>query len=76
MTTSKESPTLADDLLKGAKAIAAFGGWKEREVYYMAGKRELRSIFTLNGKLHARRSSLIREIEALEGHNDLRAVSG
>lgn len=56
MTTSK-SPTLADDLLKGAKQIAAFGGWKEREVYYIASKGELKSIFLFNGKLHARRSS-------------------
>jgi hypothetical protein len=68
MTTSKDlSPTLADDLLEGAKAIATFGGWKERQVYYMAGKGQLKSIFTLNGKLHARRSTLLREIQALEG---------
>jgi hypothetical protein len=42
----------------------------------MAGKGELKSIFTLNGKLHARRSTLLREIETLESHGDLRAVSG
>ncbi len=60
---------LADDLLEGAKEIARFGGWKERQVYYMASKGELKSIFTLNGKLHARRSRLIREIEALEGQS-------
>jgi hypothetical protein len=74
MTTNKDlSPTtLAEDLLEGAEAIATFGGWKARQVYHMAAKRELKSIFTLNGKLHARRSTLIREIEALEG----RAVSG
>jgi hypothetical protein len=53
--------------LEGAKAIATFGGWKERQVYYMAGKGQLKSIFTLNGKLHARRSTLLREIQALEG---------
>jgi hypothetical protein len=74
--TQDKHPALANDLLSGAKEIATFTGWSERQIYYIASKGELRAIFTLNGKLHARRSTLIREIEALEGHNDLRAVSG
>jgi hypothetical protein len=68
--------TLADDLLEGAKEISRFTGWSERQIYYIASKGELRAIFTLNGKLHARRSTLLREIQALEGHGDLKAVSG
>jgi hypothetical protein len=67
---------LADDLLEGAKAIARFTGWSERQIYYIASKGELRAIFSLNGKLHARRSTLLREIQALEDHGDLRGVSG
>jgi hypothetical protein len=50
MTTNKDlSPTLADDLLEGARAIAAFTGLSERKIYHIASKGELRSIFTLNG---------------------------
>jgi hypothetical protein len=67
--------TLADDLLEGAKEISRFTGWSERQIYYIASKGELRAIFTLNGKLHARRSTLLREIQELEGHGG-RAVSG
>jgi hypothetical protein len=73
--TKDKYGALADDLLEGAKAIATFTGWSERQIYYLAGKRELKSIFVLNRKLHARRSTLLREIQALEGHGG-RAVSG
>jgi hypothetical protein len=68
--------TLADDLLEGAKEISRFTGWSERQIYYIASKGELRAIFTLNGKLHARRSTLLREIQALEGHSDQRLGAG
>ena len=54
--------TLADDLLEGAKEISKFTGWSARQIYYIASKGELRAIFILNGKLHARRSTLLREI--------------
>jgi hypothetical protein len=37
----------------------------ERQIFYMAGKGEL-PIFTLNRKLHARKSTLIRKIQAHE----------
>jgi hypothetical protein len=51
--------------LSGAKAIATFTGLNERQIYHIASKGEL-PIFTFNGKLHARRSSLLRGIQALE----------
>lgn len=63
---AKTEAALADDLLIGAKQIAAFTGWSERQIFYMASKGELRSIFILNRKLHARRSSLIHEIQQFE----------
>lgn len=70
MTTSvSDSQTLADDLLEGAKAIASFTGKDPRQIFYIAGKpkaeREL-PIFRLNGKLHARKTRLLRAIQALE----------
>jgi hypothetical protein len=74
--TKDKYGALADDLLEGAKEISKFTGWSERQIYYIASKGELRAIFTLNGKLHARRSTLLREIQTLEGHSGLEAVSG
>jgi hypothetical protein len=58
---------LADDLLKGAKEIAAFSGFSERQVFYLVSTGALRSVFKVGPrKLCARRSSLLREVQALE----------
>ena len=63
---------LADDLLRGADAIAEFmfGSTSERrKVYYLAntGKRNSLPVFRMGSVLCARKSSLIQWIEAQEG---------
>ena len=56
---------LADDLLVGGEAIADFIGWNRRRVFHLAEKGEL-PIFKIGGVLHARKSTLVRWIEAKE----------
>jgi hypothetical protein len=55
-TTTKE-PTLGDDLLFGARAIARELGVTERIVYYLTEKKAI-PVFYTGGKLTARRSQL------------------
>ncbi len=63
---------LADDLLRGADAIAEFmfgSASERRKVYYLAntGKRNSLPVFRMGSVLCARKSSLIQWIEAQEG---------
>ena len=63
-----ESPALSEDLLIGAAAIAAFMFGDEHErrrVYWMAGSGQL-PVFRLGSTLCARKSSLLRSVEARE----------
>lgn len=63
---------LADDLLRGADAIAEFmfgSASERRKVYYLAntGKRNSLPVFRMGSVLCARKSSLIQWIETQEG---------
>ena len=64
-------PTLADDLLRGADAIAEFvfgDGCQRRKVYYFASEARLKlPIFRIGNVICARKSKLIAWIEAQEG---------
>ena len=64
-------PTLADDMLHGAEAIAifVFGTEKHRrKVYYYAGDAKVRlPVFRIGNVICARKSKLIEWIEAQEG---------
>jgi hypothetical protein len=64
-----ENEDLARDLLDGVPAIAAFTGWTERRVYYLA-ERGLIPVFKVSeGRWSARKSTLRRHVEKLEaGH--------
>lgn len=57
--------TLAEDLLRGAKAIAVFCGLEEWEVYYLR-KRGALPAFTLPGRrgLFARKSEILDAFRA------------
>jgi hypothetical protein len=62
------SDSLADDMLRGADAIAEFlygDGGQRRKVYHLAETSRL-PIFRLGSVLHARRSILIRWIAEQE----------
>jgi hypothetical protein len=64
-------PALADDLLRGAQAIAAFLGCEAREIHYLeerrkSGRRVSWPIFKVDGRYHARRSTLLAFIEEQE----------
>lgn len=68
---------LADDMLEGAEAIAAFI-WgdkaKKRRIYYLADTKQL-PVFRLGDHLHARKSQLRafiaqKEREAVTGCDD------
>lgn len=64
----ESSSTLADDVLRGAEAIATelFGDAKERRrVYYLVEKHQL-PVFRLGGLLCARKTTLRRWIEEQE----------
>lgn len=64
MVEQKED--LAEDLLDGVTAIAAFTGWSERQVYYMA-ERGLLPLFKVGErKWSGRKSTLRRHIDSLE----------
>jgi hypothetical protein len=63
-----ERKTIADDLLRGASAIAEFmfgDRRKRRQVYHLAQTGQL-PVFKLGATLCARRSTLIAWIEAQE----------
>jgi hypothetical protein len=66
-----EPTTLADDLLRGADAIAefVFGSAKHRrKVYYLATEAKLRMpVFRIGSVICARKSTLIEWIERQEG---------
>lgn len=63
-------PTLADDLLHGADAIAAFvfGDAKQRrKVYYYAGEAKLQlPVFRIGSVICARKSKLLEWVERQE----------
>lgn len=56
------------DLLSGAEDIAAFMGIKPRRVYHLAENNQL-PVFRLGATICARRSTIIRWIEEMEGVN-------
>jgi hypothetical protein len=59
---------LADDLLDGVKAIAAFTGWSERRIYYLA-ERGVLPLFKMGDdarKWQGRKSTIKRYIDSLE----------
>ena len=56
---------LADDLLRGAGAIASFLGTNERRVFYMLERKQIPG-FKLGGLWNARKSTLVKYIEELE----------
>ena len=55
----------ADDLLHGAHEIAAFLGEKPRRIHYLAERGELPA-FRVGRLLYARKSTILRWLEALE----------
>lgn len=57
---------LAGDLLDGVTAIAAFTGWPERRIYYLAEKGLLPLFKIGERKWCARKSTLRRHIDNLE----------
>jgi len=64
---AKES--LADDLLRGVKAISAYSGLTEREIYHLAAKGKL-PLFKMGDRIWcSRKSSWQRHIEKLEAGN-------
>lgn len=62
----QEMPLVERDLLMGADAIADFLGVTRRQVYRLVYDDIIPS-FKLGGTVAARRSSLIKWMEALEG---------
>lgn len=57
---------LADDLLSGVEAIAAFTGLKKRKIYYLAESGRL-PVFKLDDRVWcARKSTLRKHIDNLE----------
>ena len=65
------SANLADDILRGADAIATFLGVKPRSIYYQAECGEI-PVFRQGSILCARRSTILRHIEEQE----TRAIAG
>ncbi len=73
---AKQVMSIAEDMLKGADAIADFIGITSRRVYYLADRNEL-PVFRMGKTLCARRSTLLRHIVALEnGIKESNAASG
>jgi hypothetical protein len=58
-------PSLADDLLDGVPAIAAYLGVDERRAYYLVQSKQIPA-FKLGSKWTARKSSINRQIDAYE----------
>ena len=57
---------LADDLLRGVKAIAEYSGLTEREIYHLAPKRKI-PVFKMGDRIWcSRKSSWHRYVEKLE----------
>ena len=56
---------LADDLLTGVRAIAAWRGEPERRVYHLLERRQIPA-FKLGGIWCARKSTLLADIERRE----------
>ena len=57
---------LADDLLRGVKAISEYSGLTEREIYHLAPKGRL-PLFKMGDRIWcSRKSSWHRHIEKLE----------
>ncbi|NJO54516.1 MAG: hypothetical protein HC829_06450 [Bacteroidales bacterium] len=69
--TEEVCPTLADDLLRGADAIATFvfGSTKHRrKIYYYASDAKVRMpVFRIGNVICARKSTLRNWIEKQEG---------
>jgi len=66
MSTTPDS--LADDLLRGADAIAAFmfgDSGNRKKIYYLAERKEI-PVFRLGCELCARKSTLLRWISERE----------
>lgn len=64
--TNETPDRLADDMLEGADAIAAFMGWKIRRVYHLHDKGGWPIFTDGSGKISARKSSLHAFVERLE----------
>jgi excisionase family DNA binding protein len=60
---------LAADFLDGVPAIAAFLGLPARRVYELAEKKRIPAFKLGDGKWQARKSTLRRHIESLEGEH-------
>ena len=58
--------TLADDILDGIPAIAAFLGLPRRRIYELAEKGKIPAFKIGTGKWQARKSSLHRYVDSLE----------
>ena len=58
-----EQPTLADDLLDGATAIAKFTGFKVRRVFYLCEQGELPA-FKIGTRWCARKSELCKMLRS------------
>ena len=58
-------PDLADDLLDGVPEIAAFTGYSERRVYYLAEKKLL-PLFKVGDRWTGRKSTLRKHYSNLE----------
>jgi hypothetical protein len=65
-TAPNTAPTIADDMLEGAEAIAAFLGFKRRQVFHIVKEGRL-PVFHLGNKIFARKSTLVAHLAALEG---------
>jgi hypothetical protein len=61
-----ENHDLADDLLDGVPAIAAFTGWSQRQIYHLAEKGKLPLFKIGDRKWQARKSTLRQHIANLE----------
>jgi hypothetical protein len=65
-----ENEALAADLLDGVAAIAAFTGWPQRRVYYLA-ERGLLPLFKVGDrKWQGRKSTLRQHIAKLEAKHE------
>jgi hypothetical protein len=65
MSNQDTEPRIADDLMRGAKAISEGTGLTEHQVYHAARTKTL-PIFCVGGTLHARRSALREHYAKLE----------
>jgi hypothetical protein len=57
--------TIRDDLLEGAEAIAAFLGFKRRQIFHLVKEHRL-PVFRLGQKICARKSTLLAHLAKLE----------